>query len=103
METYLYEIRLIHRNEITNEPHFHLYTTDLAKAQAFYYGLESIGERETYAYSASPATTRGDVSSMLTYIPPGQCPRCGHRMYDIGMSWFCSCEGCHPGGLIVRQ
>lgn len=52
METWLYEIRLICRNEITDEPHFHLYTTDPAKAQAFYYGLESIGERETYAYNA---------------------------------------------------
>lgn len=29
----------------------------------------------------------------------GQCPECGHRLYDN----FCPCEDCHPGGHILGR
>jgi hypothetical protein len=42
----VFEVRAELRNEVTGEPHLHIYTTDFEEAQAFYWTLkEFLGGR----------------------------------------------------------
>lgn len=42
------------------------------------------------------------ASGSISEIRPGECPVCGHRLYDIDRSLYCPCEDCHKGGAVVR-
>lgn len=52
MATYnVYEVKVELRNEVTREPHLHIYTTDPGEAQAFIYTLaEFVGSDRVTAW-----------------------------------------------------
>jgi len=43
------------------------------------------------------------AAAVMKKLTLGVCPLCSHRTYALDVAEFCPCEGCHPGGAVVRR
>lgn len=61
-----------------------------------------MAKRKTAAHAGRPIKM---LESPTYPTEAGGCPRCGHLTLDLmgrPGTYFCPCEDCHPGGVVVR-